>query len=478
MYGNTGKIIRIDLDSGGTSIESLPAEYYRNFIGGSGLAAKYFWENGDFTAEPLSPAAMLIFMNGPLAGLRLSGASRGSVAARSPLTGNWGDSSCGGYFAPALKYAGFDGIVVTGRASSPVWLHIDQKGVTIKTASGLWGKTTSETDRALKLEHGRYCRTLVIGPAGENGVRYANIMNEAHHAFGRAGFGAVMGAKNLKAIAVNAGKPQMCLADPEKYAILRKTLNQQVRESLTGMVLGELGTAAKLEYGVCNGDVPIRNWTSSFWEEMGEALTGDTLSETYLTGRRACAFCSIACKRMVKVDAGPFAVANGPGPEYETIVSFGSLLGSMDLSATCKAGRVCNEMGLDTISTGATLAWATEAMENEALSGLDTEGIRFVWGDMQPYIDILPRIARRDSRLGNLLADGSVVAARKRRWITRPTAKGWRPLCTIPGAVATGWPWHTRSVPAAAVTWRPPCCPWSPAPATTRKSISIWTWSQ
>jgi aldehyde:ferredoxin oxidoreductase len=413
MFGNTGKIITVDLESGRTATESLPEAYYRNFIGGSGLAAKYFWENGDFSLDPLDPAAMLIFMNGPLAGLRLSGASRGSVAARSPLTGNWGDSSCGGYFAPALRYAGYDGIVITGRAASPVWLHIDEKTVTLRAAHDLWGKTTSETDQALKAENGRFCRTLVIGPAGEHGVRYANIMNEAHHAFGRAGFGAVMGFKNLKAIAVNAGEPQMCLADPEKYAVLRKTLNQQVRDSITGMVLGELGTAAKLEYGVCNGDVPIRNWTSSFWEEMGEALTGDALSETYLTGRKSCAYCSIACKRVVTVEDGPFAVANGPGPEYETIVAFGALLGSMDLAATCKAGRVCNELGLDTISAGATLAWATEAMDKQALSEEKTAGRRLQWGDMQTYIDLLPNIARRQGPLGNLLADGSVAAARK-----------------------------------------------------------------
>lgn len=413
MFGNTGKIIRVDLESGGTATESLPEAYYRDFIGGSGLAAKYFWENGNFEADPLSPEAMLIFMNGPFAGLRISGASRNSVAARSPLTGNWGDSSCGGYFAPALRYAGFDGIVITGCAPSPVWLDIDEKSVTLRAADALWGKTTRETDQALKAENGRFCRTLAIGPAGENGVRYANIMNEAHHAFGRAGFGAVMGAKNLKAIGVKAGKNRMLLADPQKYADLRKTLNQQVRESITGMVLGELGTAAKLEYGVCNGDVPIRNWTSSFWAEMGEALTGDALSESYLTGRKACAFCSIACKRVIKVDDGPFAVANGPGPEYETIVAFGALLGSMDLAATCKAGRICNDMGMDTISTGATLAWATEAMENKALSEDKTAGRRLQWGDMRAYIDLLPQIARRHGPLGNLLADGSVAAARK-----------------------------------------------------------------
>lgn len=413
MYANTGRIIRIDLSSGKTTTEQLPEEYYHNFIGGSGLAARYFWDHGDMEAEALSPEALLLFMNGPFAGLRLSGASRSCVAARSPLTGNWGDSSSGGYFAPTLRYAGYDGIVITGRATSPVMLCITDETVEIVDAGHLWGLPVSQTDRTIKDERGRFCRTLVIGPAGENGVRYANIMGEAHHAFGRAGFGTVMGSKNLKAIAVSAETSKMTLADSETYSVLRKTLNDQIRESITGMVLGELGTAAKLEYGVCNGDVPIRNWTSSFWEEMGEALTGDALSETFLTGRRSCAFCSIACKRVVRVADGPFAVDNGPGPEYETIVSFGALLGSMDLAATCKAGRVCNEAGMDTISAGATLAWATEAMEKGALSPQDCDGIQLTWGNMPTYIEVLPQIASRNGELGRLLAEGSVAAAGK-----------------------------------------------------------------
>ncbi len=413
MYANTGKIIRVDLTSGRTAIETLPEEYYRNFIGGSGLAARYFWDNGNFDADPLSPEALLLFMNGPFAGLRLSGASRSCVAARSPLTGNWGDSSCGGYFAPALRYAGYDGIVITGRAPSPVMLNIADDSVQIEDAGHLWGLSVGQADRAIKKTGGRFCRTAVIGPAGENGVRYANILGEAHHAFGRAGFGAVMGAKHLKAVAVRAESSRMTLADPGAYKELRKTINGQIRESATAMVLGELGTAAKLEYGVCNGDVPIRNWTSSIWEEMGEALTGDALSETYLTGRWSCAFCSIGCKRVVQVVDGPFAVPNGPGPEYETIVSFGALLGSMDLAATCKAGRICNEAGMDTISAGATLAWATEAMEKGALSEEDTDGIWLSWGDMPAYIDLLQQIAAKKGTLGRLLARGSAAAALK-----------------------------------------------------------------
>jgi len=414
MHGNTGKILRVDLSTGETRISTLPEEYYRKYIGGSGLAAKVFWEEGDFNADPLSPEAMLIFMNGPFAGLKLSGASRNSVAGRSPLTGCWGDSSCGGYFAPELRYAGYDGIVITGKAPGPSMLLLEGDRTHILDAAEYWGKGIEEATRLIKARYGRSYRTLVIGPAGENLVKYAMILNEGHHAFGRAGFGAIMGSKNLKAVVLKAKNRTMSIADPERYEALRKELNVKIKEALASDVMHENGTAANLEGGVVTGDVPIRNFTSNFWEEMGEALTGSTLTERFLTKRAACAFCAIACKRVVEVKEGPFAVPEGPGPEYETIVALGSLVGSMDLAATCKAGRVCNDLGLDTISSGGTIAWAMEAFERGDITTADTGGIELRWGDMETVIDrALPAIAKKQGKLGTLLADGSVAAANR-----------------------------------------------------------------
>ncbi len=414
VYGSTGKIVRVDLSAGDVDVEALPEKWYPKFIGGSGLAAAYFFEHGDPSVDALDPDAMLIFMNGPFAGLRLSGTSRNCVAGRSPLTGAWADASCGGWFAPVLRYAGFDGIVITGRARTPVMLCISDDRVHIESAEPLWGLSIDETDRVIKAEQGRYCRTVAIGPAGEHRVRFANILNEAHHAFGRCGFGAVMGAKRLKAIAVSASGRRMRIANPDTYESLRETLKSQVRDSITGMVLGELGTAAKLEYQALCGDVPIRNWTSNQWEEMGEDLTGQTLTDTYLTGRRSCAFCRIACKRVVTVSEGPFAIPRGPGPEYETIAAFGALLGSRDLAAVCKAGRVCNQMGMDTISAGSTIAWAMEAFEKGHLTPADTDGIALEWGDMDTVVHtLLPAIARREGQLAALLAEGSRIAAER-----------------------------------------------------------------
>ena len=414
MHGNTGKILNVNLIAGEIRVATLPEEYYRAYIGGSGLAAKVFWELGDLNADPLSPEAMLIFMNGPFAGLKLSGASRNSVAGRSPLTGCWGDSSCGGYFAPELRYAGYDGIVITGKANAPSMLVIEDDEVRVVSAAEYWGKGIEEVTRRIKQRYGKSYRTLAIGPAGENLVKYALILNEGHHAFGRAGFGAVMGSKNLKAIVVKAKNRDMSIAEPKKYEALRKELNSKIKDALASQVMHENGTAANLEGGVYTGDVPIRNFTSNFWAEMGEALTGGTLTERFLTKQGACAFCAIACKRVVKVEEGPFAVSEGPGPEYETIVALGSLVGSMDLAAACKAGRLCNDLGLDTISAGGTIAWAMEAFDRGDISLEDTGGVEMRWGDMETVINtVLPSIARKEGKLGALLADGSVAAAKR-----------------------------------------------------------------
>ncbi len=414
MKANTGKIIRVDLTAGKIDIETLPEDVYRKYVGGSGLAAKYFWDNGDFNADPLSPEAMLIFMNGPFSGLRLSGASRNSVAGRSPLTGHWADSSCGGFFAPELRYAGYDGIVITGKSSRPSFLLIEDEKIAIVDGSEYWGKGIESVNKELKKKYGKNHRTVVIGPAGENLVKFAAILNEGHHAFGRTGFGAVMGSKNLKAIVVKAEKKEMDLADPKRFEELRKELNPKMKEALAASLLHENGTASNLEGGAFTGDVPIKNWTSNSWEGMAEALTGSTLSEKYLTKRGACAFCQIACKRIVEVKEGPFAVPEGPGPEYETIVAYGSMIGSLDLAATCKANKICNDMGIDTISSGVTIAWSMEAFERGDLTEADTDGVKIEWGDMDTVINtILPKMAKREGKLGDLLAEGSISAAKK-----------------------------------------------------------------
>ncbi|MBP7603573.1 MAG: aldehyde ferredoxin oxidoreductase family protein [Spirochaetes bacterium] len=414
MFGNTGRIAKIDLSEGKVEDLFLPEDLYRAFIGGSGLAAKLFSDMADMSADALSPEALLLFLNGPLAGVKLSGASRFSAAGRSPLTGAFADSSCGGYFAPALRYAGYDGLAITGRAKRPSTLLVSGGTVSVVDADALWGKGIAETTAAVRERFGARARSLVIGPAGENLVPFACVMHEAHHALGRAGLGAVMGSKLLKAVVMEPHAGDAVLADSSRMKELVKELTPRIKDYLMSQVLRDFGSPGNLEGHMYTGDVPIKNWTSNFSEEMAEALTGSTLTERFLTRTGTCAYCAVACKRVVKVDDGPFAIPEGPGPEYETVVSFGSLVGSADLAAACKAGRVCNDLGMDTISAGATIAWAMEAFERGDLSAKDTDGVALEWGDMSTVIDaVLPAMAARSGKLGALLSTGSRAAAEK-----------------------------------------------------------------
>ncbi|HOU04321.1 MAG TPA: aldehyde ferredoxin oxidoreductase family protein [Smithellaceae bacterium] len=413
MNGNTGKIADINLSTGIVKILELPVDTYRRYIGGSGLAARIFWDRADFSADPLSPEAILILMNGPLTGVKLSGVSRMNATARSPLTGGIAESSCGGHFPPALRLAGFDGLILSGRAKSPSVLLIENESVSVRDAGNLWGMGVLECTRELKKTYGKKSTSLVIGPAGENGVPFACILNEAHHAFGRCGMGAVMGAKNLKALVVQSGSGTLSLADPDRIKSLTREFNPRIKDYLISQVLHDYGTSGNLEGHMYDGDVPMRNWTSSYDEEMASALTGSTLSETYLKKTATCAYCAVACKRIVQVDEGPFAVEEGPGPEYETVVAFGCLQGSPDLAAVCKAARICNDLGMDTISAGATIAWAMEAYEKGHLTNEQTDGISLKWGDMETVVNrILPAMAARSGKLGALLSMGSAAAAR------------------------------------------------------------------
>jgi aldehyde:ferredoxin oxidoreductase len=415
MNGNTGKIAAVDLGSGTVETITYPEVIYRKFIGGSGLAARIFWDRADFSARPLAPESLLIFMNGPLAGVKLSGASRMSAAARSPLTGGFADTSCGGHFPPALKFAGFDGLVIRGKARLPSILKIVDATVTIEEAGDLWGRGIYETNAMLEAAYGKRSTSLAIGPAGETMVPFACILNKAHHAFGRCGLGAVMGSKLLKAIVVagtDAGK--IAVADERRLQALIKEVTPRIRESIISQVLHDFGSAGNLEGHMYNGDVPIRNWTSNFNEEMAESLTGSTLTDKYLTAKGTCAYCAVACKRIVQVAEGPFAIPRSPGPEYETVAAFGALLGSSDLAAVCKANYLCNDFGMDTISAGSTIAWAMEAWEKGHLTTEHTGGIGLKWADMDTVVNlILPMMALRKGKLGRLLSRGCAAAARE-----------------------------------------------------------------
>jgi aldehyde:ferredoxin oxidoreductase len=406
MFGYAGKVLEIDLAAGTLREIPLDRELARATIGGSGLAAHLYLDRMGAPpyAGPLDASAPLIVMTGPMAGHPLPGSSRFVLCARSPQTGFWGEDSCGGFFAPALKAAGYDGLIITGAATAPVYLLVEAGGTELRDASGLWGGDTYATDDALKALHGATARTLSIGPAGENLVRYAAVIHDKGHAAGRTGMGAVMGSKRLKAVvATGRGKPGV--ATPSALKPLRDAVLAKQQENLTSQTLQIYGTAGSMYLGSLVGDVPFRNWSRGTWDdEAMQALDGTAMEETILTGTGTCHSCTVSCKREVAVPDEPHRVTEGPGPEYETVAAFGSMTLVPDLKAIAAANDRCNRYGLDTISCGATIAFAIEATERGLLES------SLSWGNAAEILETVDAIAFRRG-LGDLLAEGSARAA-------------------------------------------------------------------
>ena len=408
--GYAGRFLHVDLTNGRCSPFTVEEDRLRKFIGGSSLGAKLFLDGYPLDADPLAPESPLMVMTGPMVGSGFPGTSRFAVCAKSPLTGIWGESACGGNFGPELKKAGYDGIVITGRAEKPAVLSIVEGEAKLTEASGLWGKDVYETADLLQ-EADKRAQTLVIGPAGENLVRFAAIGNDKGHFVGRTGLGAVMGAKRLKAISAR-GEGKLAKADEARFRELHREALQQIRDSALAGSLHAMGSDANMDLGMINGDVPVKNWSVGEDFDLSSALSGPTLSETYLTRAHACTHCPVACKRVVKVPDGPFQTEEGPGPEYETCATFGTMIMNRDLAGVIKANELCNRLGMDTISCGSAIAWAMELFEKGTLTVKETDGFDLSWGNMQSVLALLPRIARREG-FGDLLAQGSLAAARK-----------------------------------------------------------------
>jgi len=411
--GYTGKVLEIDLTTGRIEAKSIKEEDQRNFLGGSGLGAKIFFDSFDPKVDPLSPENPLIVMTGPIVGTHFPGTSRFAVCGKSPLTGIWGEGTCGGNFGPELKFAGIDGIIFKGASPAPVYLIIEDNKIEIRDAKDLWGMDNYTLTDLLKERHGkeRRLRVLSIGPAGENLVKFAAICNDKGDFIGRTGMGAVMGSKRLKAV-VAKGTKKVEVSHPEKYATLRKLLITKSRDAMPAQSFRSMGTDAGMDLGMMTGDVPIKNWTIGEDFELSANLGGPALTERYLTRNHACSFCPIACKRMVKVNDGPFKTEEGPGPEYETCCSFGTLIMNYDLAGVIKANEWCNRYGMDTISCGATIAWAMEAFEKGLITRKDTDGIDLTWGNISGIIELLHKIAKREG-IGAVLSEGSKEAAKR-----------------------------------------------------------------
>ena len=408
--GYAGRYLSVDLTEGSCDDFTIDDQILRRFIGGSALGAKLFLDGCPLDADPLSPESPLMVLTGPMTGSGFPGSSRFAVCAKSPLTGIWGEAACGGTFGLELKKAGYDGIVIRGRSDSPVSLLIVEGEARLEDAAGLWGKDIYETTDLLKAGDPGL-KVLAIGQAGENLVRFAAIGNDKGHFVGRTGLGAVLGVKRLKAIGVR-GEGKLSKADDARYRETHRTALGEIKESALAGSLHAMGSDANMDLGMINGDVPVRNWSVGEDFDLSAALSGPTLSETYLTRAHACAHCAIACKRIVAVPEGPFRTTEGPGPEYETCAAFGTMIMNRELAGVIKANELCNRYGMDTISCGAAIAWAMELYEKGILTSQTTDGLDLAWGNMEAVLGLLPRIARREG-FGDLLAEGTFRAARR-----------------------------------------------------------------
>jgi len=409
MPGYAGKILRVDLSSGNIAVEQKDDEFYRRYWGGRALIAYYLLTELPSGADPLGPENILVFAAGPLTGVPVAGAGRNSVGAKSPLTGFYGDAEGGGYFGAELKKAGFDAIVIKGRAEKPVYLYVNEDGAEIKDASHLWGKTTGEVEELIKNELGdRLVRISQCGPAGEKMVRFACVVNDLTHFAGRTGMGAVMGSKNLRAIAVR-GKGQVPVADLDKVRQLARWMVENAPNLVPGLT--DAGTAGGTVNLSVSGGLPTRNFREGSFEGA-EKISGQTMRDTILINRDTCYACPIRCKRVVKAE-NPYRVdPKYGGPEYETVASLGSSLGIDDLVAVSKGNELCNAYGLDSISTGVTLAFAMECFEKGILTREMTGGLELKFGNKDAMLKAIELIKNRKG-FGDLLALGSCELSKR-----------------------------------------------------------------
>jgi aldehyde:ferredoxin oxidoreductase len=408
-FGYHGKILHADLTNAALRIEEPDEKFYRHYMGGSGLGMYYLLKHTPAGADPLGPENTLVLSLSVLTGAPVSGQSRMTATAKSPLTGAVGDAQCGGFWPAECKFAGFDAIVVTGKAEKPVYLWLHDGEAELRDASHLWGKVTGEVEAQIKEELGDpKIEVAQCGPAGEKGVRFAGIINMSNRANGRTGMGAVMGSKNLKAVAVR-GKMRPKLADRDALIKVAKWGADNF-EASDVYGLGMFGTAEVLQGQHKAGGLPTRNWSSGAFDGW-EPLDGPTMYDTILKERDTCYACTVRCKRVVEVTAGPYKV--DPlygGPEYETLATFGSYCGIDDLAAVSYANQLCNQYGMDTISCGATIAWAMDCFEAGLLTTEDTGGLELRFGDADAMVKLTEMIGKREG-LGDLLAEGSARAA-------------------------------------------------------------------
>ena len=408
-FGYHGKILHVHLTDSQLEVEEPDEGFYRKYMGGSAMGMFYLIKHTPAGADPLGPENTLCLMDSVLTGIAVSGQSRCSSVAKSPETDLVGDAQGGGFWPAELKNAGFDGIVVHGKAESPVYLWVHDGEAELRDASQLTGRFTADVEDAIREElDDKRIQVLQCGPAAEEGVRFSALISSASRANGRTGMGLVMASKNLKAVAVR-GKSRPKAADPQAVkALARWGADNLEASDVAG--LGIFGTAEVLMAQNEAGGLPTRNWSSGFFEDA-KAISGETMYETVLKDRDTCYACVVRCKRVVEITEGPYRVdTRYGGPEYETLATLGSYCGVSDLEAICYANQLCNMYGMDTIACGATIAWAMDCFERGLLTVEDTGDIELCFGNAAAMVKMVELIGEGEG-FGRVLGEGSARAA-------------------------------------------------------------------
>lgn len=417
ISGVMGKLLFVDLTTGKITIEEPDEQLYKDYAGGYGIGCKILYDRMPPKADPLGPDNMLGLLAGPLCGTAVPTGARYAAVGKSPITGTWGDANSGGSFGPYLKFAGFDGVFFTGISKKPVYLLIDNGKAEIKDAGALWGKDAYETEEALEKEYGKDARVCCIGPGGEKMSLIAAIMTDKGSAAGRSGLGAVMGSKKLKAV-VARGTMAVTIADQALLLEKRKEHIQNMSKT-PGMggtpSLHRFGTSSMTDANALSGDTPVKNWGGVGVKDLPdiEGIKADVL-EMYVEKIGGCWHCPIACKATLKEGKGEYKYAAGVRrPEYETQGSFGPNCGNTNTESINKVNDICNRAGLDTISAGTVIGFAIELYENGIITKKDTYGLDLKWGNHKAIVGMIEKVANREKGLGDILADGVAVAAKK-----------------------------------------------------------------
>jgi aldehyde:ferredoxin oxidoreductase len=409
--GYNGKILHVDLTKGTLEVEEPNEAFYRKYLGGSAMGMHYILRDMPKGADPLSPENVLTLMTGVTTGAAISGQSRLNANAKSPISGGIGDSQSGGFFPAELKFAGFDGIVIKGKSSKPVYLAIIDGNYELRDAAHLMGKKSGDVDDIIHKEVDPKAEILQHGLGAENGVLFSSIVSMSNRHNGRTGMGLVMASKNLKAVVVR-GTKKPALADSKALAALNKTGPKILPDNPDMPGLANDGTATVVAFNNSIGTLPTRNYNEGQFEDF-EAISGETMTATILKGRDTCYACVVRCKRVVEVKEGAYKVdPRYGGAEYETIGTFGSYCGVKDLAAINLANQICNEYAVDTIAAGATIAFAMECFEKGVITKEQTGGLELKFGDADAMLKALNAMVNAEGDFGRALSQGSERAAK------------------------------------------------------------------